>query len=67
LQNQDCDVAIVGGGIVGLATALSLTSSHPRLSVAVLEKDSAVAQHQSSHNSGVVHSGIYYRPGSFRA
>lgn len=52
---------------MGLATALSLTSSHPRLSVAVLEKGSAVAQHQSSHNSGVVHSGIYYRPGSFRA
>lgn len=67
MDKVDCDVAIVGGGIVGLATALALVESRNRLSVVVVEKDAAVAQHQSSHNSGVVHSGIYYRTGSFRA
>ncbi len=67
MNRTEYDVAIVGGGIVGLATALSLLDARPRLSVAVIEKGAAVALHQSSHNSGVVHSGIYYRPGSFRA
>jgi L-2-hydroxyglutarate oxidase LhgO len=61
------DVAIIGGGIVGLATAWQLQNRHPRLSVAVLEKERQVAAHQSGHNSGVLHSGIYYRPGSLRA
>src|SRR5690554_2666028 len=61
------DVAIVGAGIVGLATARALLRRQPSLKVVVLEKESAVAQHQTSHNSGVIHSGIYYRPGTLRA
>ncbi|MCA9210544.1 MAG: FAD-dependent oxidoreductase, partial [Planctomycetales bacterium] len=61
------DVVIIGGGIVGLATAYRLTERFPNLKVQVLEKESAVAQHQTSHNSGVLHSGIYYKPGSLKA
>ncbi len=61
------DIAIVGGGIVGLATARSVLRADPRRRVAVLEKEADVARHQSGHNSGVVHSGIYYRPGSLKA
>ncbi|MCK6695103.1 MAG: L-2-hydroxyglutarate oxidase [Thermoanaerobaculia bacterium] len=61
------DILIVGGGIVGLATAYQLLKRRPALRVAVLEKENRVAQHQSSRNSGVLHSGIYYRPGSLRA
>jgi L-2-hydroxyglutarate oxidase LhgO len=60
-------VAIVGGGIVGLATAWQLTERYPQLRVLVLEKESAVGAHQTGHNSGVLHSGIYYKPGSLRA
>jgi (S)-2-hydroxyglutarate dehydrogenase len=61
------DVMVIGGGIVGLATAYRLTEQYPRLSVVVLEKEAHVAAHQSGHNSGVLHSGIYYRPGSLKA
>ena len=61
------DVAIVGGGIIGLATALQLTRNYPRCRVAVVEKEREVALHQTGHNSGVIHSGIYYRPGSQKA
>ena len=61
------DVAIVGGGIIGLATALRLTQRHPKSRVAVLEKENELATHQTGHNSGVIHSGIYYRPGSQKA
>ena len=61
------DVTIVGGGIVGLATAYRLLSAHPDLSVVVLEKEAAVAQHQTGRNSGVIHSGVYYKPGSLKA
>jgi len=61
------DILIAGGGIVGLATALQLQQQKPGLKIAVIEKESAVAMHQSSHNSGVIHSGIYYKPGSLRA
>ncbi len=61
------DIAILGGGIVGLATALSLQDRHPQLQLTVLEKEPEVGRHQTGHNSGVVHSGIYYRPGSLRA
>jgi (S)-2-hydroxyglutarate dehydrogenase len=60
------DVAIIGGGIVGLATAMTLTARH-RLSLIVLEAESTIAAHQTSHNSGVIHSGLYYKPGSLRA
>lgn len=61
------DVLIVGGGIVGLATAYQLTRNYPHLRVRVLEKEQRLAQHQSGRNSGVLHSGIYYKPGSLKA
>jgi L-2-hydroxyglutarate oxidase len=61
------NVAIIGAGIVGLATGLELTQRFPGISLAVIEKESVIAGHQSSHNSGVIHSGIYYKPGSLKA
>lgn len=61
------DIIIIGGGIVGLATALRLLESKPGLKLAILEKEDSVAQHQTGHNSGVIHSGIYYKPGSLKA
>lgn len=63
----NCDVLIIGGGIIGLATAYELGRRFPDENVIVLEKEAGLGQHQSSHNSGVLHSGIYYRPGSLRA
>jgi (S)-2-hydroxyglutarate dehydrogenase len=65
--DSHCDVAIVGGGIVGLAVALEITQRFPHLRLLLLEKENRVGQHQSSHNSGVIHSGIYYKPGSSKA
>jgi (S)-2-hydroxyglutarate dehydrogenase len=65
--SSQVSVAIIGAGIVGLATGLELTHRFPGISLAVIEKESVVAGHQSSHNSGVIHSGIYYRPGSLKA
>jgi (S)-2-hydroxyglutarate dehydrogenase len=61
------DLLIIGGGIVGLATALEVTRRFPALRLAVLEKEATLAAHQSGHNSGVIHSGLYYRPGSLKA
>jgi (S)-2-hydroxyglutarate dehydrogenase len=61
------DVIIVGGGIVGLAVALEITRRFPHLSLLLLEKEDRVGRHQSGHNSGVIHSGIYYKPGSLKA
>jgi (S)-2-hydroxyglutarate dehydrogenase len=61
------DVAVIGGGLVGLATADALLERQPGLRLLLLEKEAEVARHQSGHNSGVVHAGIYYRPGSLRA
>ena len=61
------DVAIIGGGIVGLATAYRLLQDRPDLALVVLEKEAEVAQHQTGRNSGVLHSGIYYKPGSLKA
>ncbi|MFP6855336.1 MAG: L-2-hydroxyglutarate oxidase, partial [Opitutales bacterium] len=61
------DVCIVGGGIVGLATAYRLAASHPEKSIVILEKEARLAVHQTGHNSGVLHSGIYYKPGSLKA
>ena len=61
------DVAVVGGGIVGLATAYRFTRRFPGRRVVVLEKEARVAEHQTGHNSGVLHSGIYYKPGSLKA
>jgi (S)-2-hydroxyglutarate dehydrogenase len=64
---NEFDVAIVGGGIIGLATAHAVLDAHPDSRVAVLEKERRIAAHQSGRNSGVLHSGIYYRPGSLKA
>ena len=61
------DVTIVGGGIVGLATAMQLQSRHSDLQIQVVEAEGSVGRHQSGHNSGVLHSGIYYKPGSKKA
>ncbi|WP_348266527.1 L-2-hydroxyglutarate oxidase [Edaphobacter paludis] len=61
------EVAIIGAGIVGLATGLQLVKRFPGISLAVLDKEAKVAGHQSGHNSGVIHSGIYYKPGSLKA
>jgi len=58
---------VIGGGIVGLAVALEITRRFPRLKLLVLEKENRVARHQSGHNSGVIHSGVYYKPGSMKA
>lgn len=61
------DFAIVGGGIVGLSTGMALYQRFPNAKVVVIEKEAVVANHQTGHNSGVIHSGIYYKPGSFKA
>ncbi len=61
------DVAIVGGGIVGLATALALLTEQHVESVIVLDAEERVAAHQTGHNSGVIHAGLYYRPGSLKS
>lgn len=61
------DIIIIGGGIVGLATALNIQQKDPKLKILVLEKENAVAAHQTGHNSGVIHSGVYYKPGSLKA
>jgi len=62
-----CDIVIVGGGVVGLATAYSLLRRDPRQKLIVLEKEAEVGTHQTGHNSGVIHSGLYYKPGSLKA
>jgi L-2-hydroxyglutarate oxidase len=61
------DVVVVGAGIVGLATALALTRARPELRVLVVEKEAELARHQTGHNSGVIHTGVYYPPGSAKA
>ena len=61
------DVIIIGAGIVGLSTAYNLLERSPALKILVLEKEEKEAFHQSGHNSGVIHSGIYYQPGSSKA
>jgi (S)-2-hydroxyglutarate dehydrogenase len=64
---SSCDVAVVGAGILGLASGRELQRRHPSLSVCVLEREDRIAAHQTGHNSGVLHSGIYYVPGSLKA
>lgn len=66
-MTSEVDIAIIGAGIVGLAVGLELAAQFPSQRLAILEKETTVAGHQTSHNSGVVHSGIYYRPGSLKA
>ncbi|WP_326650916.1 MULTISPECIES: L-2-hydroxyglutarate oxidase [unclassified Streptomyces] len=66
-QGFDCDVLVIGGGIVGLSTAYALTRAAPGTRVTVLEKEPGPARHQTGRNSGVIHSGVYYRPGSLKA
>jgi L-2-hydroxyglutarate oxidase len=61
------DIAVIGGGIVGTATAMRISEKYPRYKVGIVEKEDALAVHQSGHNSGVIHSGIYYAPGSLKA
>ncbi len=61
------DVIVIGGGLIGLATAMALLEAHPGLRVVVLEKEAAIGTHQSGHNSGVLHAGLYYQPGSLKA
>ena len=64
---DECDIAIVGGGILGLAVARELSRRRPGAAVVVLERERELARHQTGHNSGVVHAGIYYAPGSLKA
>jgi L-2-hydroxyglutarate oxidase len=61
------DVIVIGGGIVGLATALQLKDAHPKLNLLLIEKETTLARHQTGNNSGVIHSGLYYKPGSLKA
>jgi L-2-hydroxyglutarate oxidase LhgO len=67
MPDQRFDVVIIGGGIVGLSTAMQLGHLFPKLRLVLVEKEDRVARHQSGHNSGVIHSGIYYKPGSLKA
>lgn len=64
---QPYDIVIIGGGVVGLATAYQILQTHPQLKLCLLEKEKKVATHQTGHNSGVIHSGLYYKPGSLKA
>lgn len=61
------DIIVIGAGIIGLATARELSKMYPKYAIAILEKENSVAMHQTGHNSGVIHSGIYYKPGSHKA
>ena len=61
------NVVVIGGGIVGLASALKIKEKNPNYKVAIVEKERTIAQHQTGHNSGVIHSGLYYKPGSYKA
>ena len=67
VSRTDYDIAIIGGGIVGLASGYKIARSHPNLKIALFEKEAELATHQTGHNSGVIHSGLYYKPGSEKA
>jgi len=66
-RQSEVDICVVGGGIIGLATARELNKRHPDLKLTVVEKENELALHQSGSNSGVIHAGIYYVPGSLKA
>jgi len=66
-QNTPKRIAVIGAGIVGLATAYKLLQKHPEIKLMLIEKENDIAMHQTGHNSGVIHSGIYYQPGSLKA
>ena len=66
-KGKNMKIVIIGGGIVGLATAHALIEKFPNFKITLLEKESTLAAHQTGNNSGVVHSGIYYKPGSLKA
>jgi L-2-hydroxyglutarate oxidase len=67
MTSCDADILVVGGGIVGLSTAMQLTQRFPQFRIVVVEKEADLAAHQTGHNSGVVHAGVYYEPGSLKA
>jgi (S)-2-hydroxyglutarate dehydrogenase len=67
MREGQYDVVVIGAGIVGLSVAMELGNRFPRVRLGILEKEDSIAQHQSGHNSGVIHSGIYYKPGSLKA
>jgi L-2-hydroxyglutarate oxidase len=67
MADYNYDITVIGGGIVGTATAMQVALKYPNLRVGVVEKEDHLAEHQSGHNSGVIHSGIYYAPGSLKA
>ena len=67
MSNSDYDIAIVGGGIVGAATFYKLQLAFPDSKIILFEKEKDLASHQTGNNSGVIHSGLYYKPGSLKA
>jgi len=67
MSNRSYDVIVIGGGCVGLSAAYKISERYPQLTIAVLEKEPHVSAHQTGRNSGVIHSGIYYKPGSYKA
>lgn len=67
METFTCDLAVIGNGIVGTATALQIKRQYPDISIILIDKESACAQHQTGHNSGVIHAGVYYQPGSLKA
>jgi len=67
VNNIKYDISVIGGGIVGLASAYKLQLNYPKINIIVIEKEKELAFHQTGRNSGVIHSGLYYKPGSFRA
>src|SRR5207248_2772570 len=67
MSENEFDFIVIGGGIVGLATAMAITQRLPKRRLLLLEKEREVGSHQTGHNSGVIHSGLYYKPGSMKA
>ena len=64
---DEYDIVLIGGGIVGVATAWKLKQIYPDASILLIEKESSLSRHQTGHNSGVIHAGVYYKPGSLKA